>query len=269
MRPDANCVKEFDFVTLDGLAFAAERGRLSGREVEHVVARDLGPLVEMSHLSSAGLLPRPGNASWLELGVVGDFRRALASGHMQWVCPSNRNIGFLRTTAAHDEICWTNFALAAQKAATAAGFAKRVAAQLVGALGEMYSNIYEHSGAVRTGLVAFMARSGSFEFVVGDRGMGVLDSLRTCPEYAALDDYGEALSLTLRDGVSRHGSGTGHGNGFRLLFIGLANLNGSLRFRSGNHALVIDGRDPSIVAARLAQKPEIGGFIASVKCLAT
>ena len=49
--------------------------------------------------------------------------------------------------------------------------------------------------------------------------------------------------------------------------IGIANLNGSLRFRSGDHALVIDGHNPSLVPARLWQKPKIGGFLASVKCL--
>ena len=261
-------MRTLDFATLDGLAFAAERGRLAGSEVERAVARDLGPLIEMSHLASAGLLPKPSDAPWLELDGVGDFRRALASGQTRWVCPFHRNIGFLRTVAVRDEICWTNFGVAAQKAATAAGFAKGIAAQLVGAIGEMYSNIYEHSDAAKTGLIAFMARGGSFEFVATDRGKGVLDSLRTCSAYAGLDDHGEALRLTLTDGVSRHGSGTGRGRGFRPLFIGIANLNGSLRFRSGDHALVINGHNPSLVAAKLAQKPKIGGFLASVRCLA-
>jgi hypothetical protein len=260
-------VKALDFTTLDGLAFAAERGRLGGKELDRAIAGDLGPLIEMSHLASAGLLPRPGEAPWLELDGVGDFRRALSNGLVRWVCPFHRNIGFLRTAAARDEISWTNFGLAAQQAATAAGFVKRVAAQLVGAIGEMYSNIYDHSEAPKTGLIAFMARSGSFEFVSTDRGIGVLDSLRACPEYGSLNDHGEALRLTLTDGVSRCGSGTGHGRGFRPLFIGIANLNGSLRFRSGNHALVIDGHNPSLMGARLAQKPEIKGFFASVKCL--
>ena len=262
-------MKALDFATLDGLAFAAERGRLGGTVLDRAVARDLGPLIEMSHLASAGLLPRPGEAPWLELDGVRDFRRALASGQIRWVCPFNRNIGFLRTAAAHDEIAWTNFGLAAQQAATAAGFAKRVATQLVGAIGEIYSNIYDHSEAPKTGLIAFMARSGSFEFVSTDRGIGVLDSLRACPEYASIDDHGEALRLTLTDGVSRHGGGTGHGRGFRPLFIGIANLNGSLRFRSGDHALVIDGHNPSLMGARLAQKPGIKGFFTSVKCLVT
>ena len=261
-------MRTLDFATLDGLAFAAERGRLTGNEVERAVARDLGPLIEMSHLATAGLLPRPSNAPWLELDGMGNFRRALATGQTRWVCPFHRNAGFLRTVAVRDEICWANFGVAAQKAAATAGFAKGVAAQLVGAIGEMYSNIYEHSDAARTGLIAFNARGGSFELVATDRGMGVLDSLRACPAYAGLNDHGEALRLTLTDGVSRHGSETGRGRGFRPLFIGIANLNGSLRFRSGDHALIIDGRNPSLIAARLAQKPKVGGFFASVKCLA-
>lgn len=52
-------MRTLDFLTLDGLAFAAERGRLASSEVQRAVARDLGPLIEMSHLASAGLLPRP------------------------------------------------------------------------------------------------------------------------------------------------------------------------------------------------------------------
>lgn len=87
------------------------------------------------------------------------------------------------------------------------------------------------------------------------------------PEYAGIDDHGEALRLTLTDGVSRHGIGTSHGRGFRPLFIGIANLNGFLRFRSGDHALVIDGHNPSLMRARLAQKPGIGGVFTPVKCL--
>jgi hypothetical protein len=68
-------------------------------------------------------------------------------------------------------------------------------------------------------------------------------------------------------GTARHGIGTGHGRGFRPLFIGIANLNGFLRFRSGDHALVIDGHNSSLMGARLAQKPGIKGLFTSMKCL--
>jgi hypothetical protein len=112
----------------------------------------------------------------------------------------------------------------------------------------------------------FRAGLRRFEFIVADQGIGVLDSLRSSVEYAALNDSGEALSLTPTDGVSRFGSGSTRGLGFRPLFIGLANLKGALRFRSGDHALLIDGRNPSLITARLAEKPTIKGFLASIVC---
>ena len=69
-----------------------------------------------------------------------------------------------------------------------------------------------------------------------------------------------------RYGTSRFGSGSRRGHGFRPIFVGLANLRGSLRFRTGDHALVIDGTSPSLATAQLAQKPFIDSFFASVRC---
>jgi len=257
------------FSTLDDLAFAAEKGRLdrlpSGLSI---VAADLGPIIEFEQLGAAGLLPAPEKAPWLALDGISSLYSALKSGRERWVCPTLRNQGFFRTGVVplRDEVPWTGFGLAAQQAAVAAGFPNRLAAQLVGAIGEMHSNIYEHSGASETGMVAFKARPGVFEFVLADRGMGVLESLRSASEYASLTDHGEALRLTLTDGVSRYGAGSNRGRGFRPLFIGLANLSGSLRFRSGDHALTIDGQTPSLVTAQTAQKPYLPGLLASVSC---
>lgn len=256
-----------DFAALDELALAAERGRLSGRAPD-LIAGDLGPIVELTQLAGMGLLPAPARADWLRLDGLGLLCRTIASGRSQWVCPDGRRIGFLRTGSKDpaDEAVWVGFGLTAQQAAAAVGFPSRIAAQLAAALGELYSNVYEHSGAPATGLVAFRAAPSRFEFVVADRGMGVLESLRSCAEYAGLSDHGEALGLTLTDGISRHGVGTGRGNGFRPLFIGLANLSGSLRFRSGDHALIIDGSNPSQMPWRPDQKPYLQGLLISVAC---
>lgn len=255
-----------DFAMLDGLAFAAERGRLAGR-APVVVAQDLGPVIEMGQLAKTGLLPAPEQNDWLRLDGLSVLYRAIASGRSHWVCPDGRLIGFLRTTETRpNETVWTGFGLATQQAAASVGFPTRTAAQFAAAAGEMYSNIYDHSGAPATGLIVFRAAPNRFEFVVTDRGMGVLRSLQTCINYSGLTDHGEALRLTLTDGISRYGTNTGYGHGFRPLFIGLANLNGSLRFRSGDHALVIDGSNPSVMTARAAQKPYSNGLLISVAC---
>ena len=235
-----------------------------------MVLRELGPLVEFDQLACTGLLPAPDQASWLTLGELGRLYRRLISGEPQWRSPEGR-MGFLRTRPSPptDGTRWTGFAMAAQQAALASGLPKRAAAQLAAVLGELHSNVYEHSKAAETGLVAFRAKPNRFEFVVADRGIGVLESLRSCPEHEGLTDNGEALRLALTDGVSRHGGAAQRGYGFRPLFIGLSNLNGALRFRSGDHSLMIDGQDPSLMTSHVAQKPPITGFLISVSCMST
>jgi len=258
----------FDFSVLDDLAFAAIRKKVSGLAPDQMVAQELGPVIELGQLSASGLLPSPDQATWLKLDSLGALYNALLRNQSQWLCPKTRRIGFFRAgrTLSSSDTVWTGFGLAIQQGAVASSIPKKIASQLTAAVWELYSNLYEHSGASETGLIVFRAGPNRFEFVVADKGIGVLKSLNSCAEYAALEDHGEALRLTLTDGISRHGTGASRGYGFRPLFIGLANLNGSLRFRSGNHALVIDGQNPSLMTARIAEKVPITGFLVSVVC---
>ena len=108
--------------------------------------------------------------------------------------------------------------------------------------------------------LAYKAEPGAFEFVVADRGIGILRSLRRSTAHAALADEGRALEAALADGVSRHGPGSNHGHGFRPIFIGLMNLHGELRFRSGDHAITMDGASPTPVTSKITQKAPIDGF---------
>jgi hypothetical protein len=130
---------------------------------------------------------------------------------------------------------------------------------------ELENNIHEHSEAAATGVLAFRAALGVFEFVAADRGIGVLASLRKAQTYSVLTDHGRALQTALSDGASRF-EGSRRGHGFRPIFLGLMNLQGSLRFRSGDHALLMDGTSPSLSISRLAQKPSYDGFFVSVHC---
>jgi hypothetical protein len=193
---------------------------------------------------------------------------ALSDRAHQWVCPSTRALGVYRTyaTPREEDLTWVQFGLAMQFGAVCAGFSRNVAAQLVGAIGEMQDNVYQHSQSPRTGIIAFRSRSGCFEFVVCDSGIGVLKSLTSCPDFRHVTDHGEALRLALSDGVSRHGRQSGRGLGYRPLFTGLANLRGALRFRSGDYALTIEGENPGILPSKLGQKPRLQGFFASVTC---
>jgi hypothetical protein len=158
----------------------------------------------------------------------------------------------------------------AQRAARdVAGLPGSTPGQLVAAMEELENNIHEHSEAPDTGILAFRATPAVFEFVAADRGIGILRSLQRCSIFADLDDHGRAIQAAISDGTSRFGSDSRRGYGFRPIFLGLANLQGSLRFRSGDHALLIDGTSPDLKTAQLAQKPMLDGFLASVQCQAS
>jgi hypothetical protein len=255
------------FAALDGIAFAAERGRLRSPPPQHI-ASDLGPLVEMLQLARVGLLPLPLAAPWLRLAETEALVRAAANGADQWISPQEGRLGAFKCklTDNSDNRRWTAFRVEAHKAALAAGLPPRLVQRLMGAMGEIRDNIAEHSQAVATGLVAFRSRSSCFEFAIADGGVGTLASLRTNPEYTQLRDEGEALQCALTDGVSRFGKCAGRGTGFTQLFKSLASLNASLRFRSGDHALSIEGENPTLVNAHVAKKPRTAGFLACVLC---
>ena len=255
-----------DFSSVDDLALAAERGRLDDVDLPTFSARDIGPLFELSRLAASGLLPPARERSWLTWNGLSAMMEAFHSGASQWVCSRTNRIGYLRTRAPYDMNSWTAFGLATQRSAVGAGFAKPVAAQLTAALGELHDNIYEHSEDVDSGIIAFQACPEQFELAVVDGGIGALQSLRKNPVYADLTDSGDALRLALADGISRFRQESVRGYGFHPLLVGLANIHSTMRFRSGDHALVIDGRNPTLVTARTSQKPNISGFLISVIC---
>ncbi|ACE99670.1 hypothetical protein IP86_17550 [Rhodopseudomonas sp. AAP120] len=252
------------FAALDGIAFAAARGRLGA--LPEYVAGDLGPLVEMIQLSRTGLLPSPSSAPWLRLNGTEALLHA-AVGSERWASPHGSGSGFLRCDVLQTEPTrWTTFKLEAHKAALAAGFPSQAVARLMGAMGEIADNVLEHSESPATGFVMFAGRSGSFEFVIADDGIGALASLRSNSEYAHLIDEGDALQCALTDGESRFGKAAQRGTGFSTLFRSLVNMTASLRFRSGDHALDMRGRSPTLVNAHVARKPRAAGFMVGVHC---
>jgi hypothetical protein len=253
----------FGFSALDGVAFAASRGRLNqvARDIKYKVG-PLGPFMELRQLCADGLITD--QPPWLNLGIYEPFDTALRAGHRRW---TDNSAGFFRIVErwSEEDTGWIGFGLAAQKAATVSGFHRKIAAQFAAALDELVSNVCEHSGQRMTGIAAYRASQNEFEFVVADRGIGVLKSLQDNPAYKNLSDHGEALSLSLTDGISRSGK-PGRGKGFRPIFVGLANITGVLRFRAGDHAYVIDGQQIDSIFAKTAQKVPIKGFFVSVAC---
>jgi hypothetical protein len=263
--------KPLTFAAVDDLAFASDAGHL---DLAHTplrfIPRTLGPLLELLQLMAGKGLPASTATSWLARSGASPMIRALAEQRERWTGSDGRRMGFIKAirTSKDAESDFTGFLIDAQRAAReVTRLPGHAPGQLVAAMRELESNIHEHSEAAGTGLVAFRAASDRFEFAVTDRGDGVLKSLRRSQDYAALADHGKALEAALTDGVSRFGRNSGRGHGFRPVFLGLANLTGSLRFRSGDHALVVDGANPDLAIATLAQKAPIDGFFVSVACM--
>ncbi len=162
---------------------------------------------------------------------------------------------------------WDQWAKHAENAAVGAGLAKGLTAGLMGALGELMDNVFEHSDRPETGLVAYAASEGAFEFVVADAGRGVLASLRENPDFGGLSDCGVALRVAASDGASRYARSTGHGYGIGQLFRALAHDAAELRFRSGDYALRLWGDAPRLTGhVELAQKAWLDGLTVSVRC---
>jgi hypothetical protein len=265
-------IRPLTFAAVDELGFAAGRGLLDENHLLSGYApRRLGPLLELISLADAGLLPATVLTTSLAANGASPFIEAIRNNREHWLSPENRRMGFIKTVRSgtdHNTML-TSFLMDAQRAARdVARLPGTTPGQMAAAMEELENNIHEHSDADATGILAFRAARGEFEFVVADRGIGVLSSLRKCSLYASLTDHGAALESALKDGTSRFGLDSNRGHGYRPLFIGLVNLHGSLRFRTGDHALLMDGTSPDLARAQLAQKPTIAGLFVSVACTA-
>jgi hypothetical protein len=261
-------VRQLDFGAVDDLAFAAERGRLDVGQLPYVFeCQELGPLVELYHLRLSGEGFPSLRGDWLDAAALPGLGAGIALKGARWCRGTGRQqLGVLKAGRGDPEHEWTASGIDAKRAAVGSGLTEDWAAQMVGALGEFHSNIYEHSEAEETGLIAFRSAPGVFEFVCADRGIGLLATLREAPEYRQLADHAEALRLALTDGASRYGFDRGRGYGFRPLFKGLANRQARLRFRTGDASLCIDGTTPSLMRAQVGRKARVSGLLISVAC---
>ena len=254
------------FRLLDQISLALERGngeatqRVSGQTIE-----GLGPVIE------AVILGRtvPGAKSILPLCALKEIVGAVKSAKhdpLRVVCKEKGATSWgvlMLTKASRDD--WVpplhSLLFTVQKSLNFSRKTSRARQQICGAVEEMVDNIYEHSEAPDTGVVAFYGSANHVEVSVGDAGIGVLSSLRSNPKFSYLRDTGTAMAEALKDGNSRYGPGEDRGYGFGTLFRALNSLDAELRFRSGDYALEISGRSPSDRNPRISQKGELRGFV--------
>ena len=79
-----------------------------------------------------------------------------------------------RAASKNGNTCWDAFMFAMHKAMRVAGLPSVFSRGLVGALDEMQNNIPDHSRAIDTGLIAYRASLERVEWVVADRGIGIV-----------------------------------------------------------------------------------------------
>lgn len=259
------------FEVTDDLLWQAHAGRLPLLPPLTLAKSGVvGPLVELAIGRIAA--PKAYRNIRIESPIFGQIESAIADGTISGADLFDRTGVFpLKrlnpTDSDGEDLLWDQWAAHVENAAVAVGVPKGLAAGLMGALGELQDNVFEHSGLSESGLIAYGATTSAFEFVVGDAGRGVLASLRENPEFAHLSDCGAALRLAASDGPSRHASSSGHGYGIGQLFRALAHHAADLRFRSGDHALRIWGHAPSLTGqVELLQKAWLGGLTVTVRC---
>src|SRR5947209_708367 len=130
----------------------------------------------------------------------------------------------------------------------------------------MTENAVIHAAAPAI-LVGYHAVRGYTLFCVADVGIGVLASLRRNPKLSGLRLHNEAIRAALQGGTtSRLPEEGGGGFGFRQVFTSLADLWGSLRFRSGEGCLTMEGTDCDANQGSVTHPPPLPGFQVTICC---
>jgi hypothetical protein len=172
----------------------------------------------------------------------------------------------LRTEADLRGEGWDLFAGRFEASARSVGFPFDAAARLQMALYEMTENAVIHAEAPEV-LVGFHASQGKALFCVADVGIGVLASLRKNTAFSGLKLHNEAIRAALQDGAtSRCSEEGGGGFGFRQVFTALADQWGSLRFRSGEGCVTMEGTDCDANQGSITHPPALPGFQVSICC---
>lgn len=162
---------------------------------------------------------------------------------------------------------WGLFETRFSRSAEQVGLSKSTASLLQAALREMAENTILHSQSPHPPVAAYRVHTHTAQFCVGDFGIGVLKSLRSCRDFQHVERHCDALRLALHDGNSRFGLGQG-GFGFRPIFKALTAQWGQLRFRSGTGCISMSGADLTIDHGGTHFPPFLPGFQVTITCRA-
>lgn len=147
------------------------------------------------------------------------------------------------------------------------GFASPLARALSKALVEMADNVISHSGpdeySQANGIVAFHVEERWMAYAVADTGRGVLASLQSAPRWQHLRTSREALHCAVREQATRRDAESG--GGYQTVLRSLAEFNGFLRFRSGDHVLELRGTSSDLYPGG-GPVPSLAGLQLVVHC---
>lgn len=177
----------------------------------------------------------------------------------------------VRPVPRHDEVGgleWARFQQRFSERLTAHGFHGRLARALSKAFIEMADNVICHSGpdsqAPASGIVAYHVEDRWMAYAVADTGRGILASLRTAPRWQHLSTSIAALQAVLHERATCRPEFE-QGGGYKQVVHSLAELNGFLRFRTGDAQVELRG-----TAADLQQSggpvPWLSGLQLVVHC---
>jgi anti-sigma regulatory factor (Ser/Thr protein kinase) len=227
----------------------------------------IGPLVEYAIIDEAAPVvlqqANSQNAQRLlkTMNVVSEARIETSS--------NAKKVEFMRLPLNEASCCdnaWVSFFMRLHNAAKKAGLQSTFTGQLAGTFEEMVGNAVEHSDHPETGMAGYRWEQGEFEYVVADKGIGIMRSLKKHPDYQGVSDDGQALETALTDGVSCKGRQASRGRGFNRLILNIASRNSFLRFRSGDHCHTVDGTKPTPLRATSQLCSTLQGFHISVVC---
>jgi anti-sigma regulatory factor (Ser/Thr protein kinase) len=235
--------------------------------------RGIGPLVEYAFQSTSGTKYLPSLRDAAPSKTTDELATILS---FSWASQGNKSTSLLslpcefsRVPQSKSDISdpfWVAYVQRVKHAASAAGFTSDNARRLAGSFFELADNLWQHSQAPETAIVGYCREQGLFEFVIADAGIGVVASLNQKADFATLVDAGTALEIALSLAETPYGKRTGRGEGYRNMFANLVDLWGSIRVRSGDHGVKMDGTSPSIRTRTTFQSVIFKGFIITVSC---
>lgn len=183
--------------------------------------------------------------------------RSIAAGSIEFIAiPPSEVIA--------DDRRWDLFLARFENSAADAGFGQTAATQLMSALHEMAENAVLHSLSPIQPVAGYQAVSGTALFTIADVGIGVRRSLATNPRYAQLGDDTDAVMLAMRTGVTSRSEGGGFG--FDSVFKALTEMWGTIRLRSGNGCVSLDGTGLDADQCVKSRPLAIPGFQVSICC---